>query len=246
VAAAFEIRSGAQWAATLFSMLISRWALASFATALKNQRRANCLTGFSRKDTGGGRKEVLACARKNLPLSLIGENARNPSLNAHRPIALRVNGIKNMPSAADTSKKMDLLIAELNQIYNKNLRRAMEDHWWAIGLMAIGVITSVAAGITGIGLQSPILSGVLGLIPGAVGLAATVFQFEGKSHWHDRKKDAVARLRRKLLFSLQDSPSNSELANVAEELSDIIERMQWEWEQEFRLNWNELKRKPTS
>jgi hypothetical protein len=44
---AFEIRSGAQWAATLFPMLVSVWVMASFVTSLEiSARRIAYLAGL--------------------------------------------------------------------------------------------------------------------------------------------------------------------------------------------------------
>jgi hypothetical protein len=120
--------------------------------------------------------------------------------------------------------------------------RAVGDYWIALTLMAMALVSSVAAGLGGLAFGwTAERTGAVAFIPGAIAVIAATMKFEGKSNWHYRKLYGFNSLKSRLLYELPLDPSVDHLAAISKERRELITEMEKEWEAVLSLSWSQFK-----
>lgn len=142
-----------------------------------------------------------------------------------------------MVATPEIQHRIDALRTEIEDTIALYGRLARLNYWGAAGLMALTLASSALAALGGfLGFPSQLV-GSVALLPGVIALIATTFNLQGRANWHYRKKDALYGLRRKLLFELPENPAAQDIAAVAEEWTQLNERMNVLWESDLSLSW---------
>lgn len=129
--------------------------------------------------------------------------------------------------------------ARLIKAHADNRRRGMQDHWLTLVVLIAIFSCSAASAITGIVYKLPQVTGVLGVLPGILAIAANMLKLQGKAHWHERKANAAGRLVAKLRDE-KLQPTEKYVARISQEWGDVEAAMQKEWEKLFSVNFAEF------
>jgi hypothetical protein len=129
---------------------------------------------------------------------------------------------------------------DLRNLIRKSDMRAMQTHWCSIVLMTVALVCSFLAGIAGLAQMLPKqLIGAIALIPGTASVAASSFSLQARANWHYRKSDALTVLVNRLSFPAHHL-TQAEIAAISKERSELIARMQLEWQKSVEFNWHAL------
>src|SRR6266571_364762 len=100
-----------------------------------------------------------------------------------------------MATTSAVEARVSALRAQLEGAISHHKRLAEVDHWLTIVLVTTAILASAAAGLGGLFLGwSAKTTGGIASIPGLLALAGSQLKLQGKSHWHYRKRDALAAL----------------------------------------------------
>lgn len=139
----------------------------------------------------------------------------------------------------ELKERKDCLCREMDHSIARSERLGRNTHWVAIVLMCGAITASFLAGLAGLsGALSTRTIGILSLIPGAIALFATQFKPQLRSSWHYRKANKFKALRSRLLYEQALDPDPEQIALIARDRAEMIERMQTEWDRLFGLHWH--------
>src|ERR1044072_3532871 len=143
----------------------------------------------------------------------------NPSNRLH---ADGVKVVTLMTTNSNIQGRIDGLLSELERNISHHQHRAKLDHHAAIWLMLIALLASAGAGLGGLFLDANAkVVGAIALLPGIMALIASTMKYQGKSHWHYRKRDSLSELKLRLLYELPEFPTADNVAAVARSLRSL-------------------------
>lgn len=112
--------------------------------------------------------------------------------------------------------------------------------WLSFATVTTGVLASIAG-----------IANAPGQIVGAVAFCPVLFatilmniKFQDKANWYFKKKNALAALRRELLFELPGIAENESVRMISKKWTELEIRMDEQWEKEFAFSWTDYFNKP--
>jgi hypothetical protein len=147
-----------------------------------------------------------------------------------------------MAPTPETAAKINQLGSVLDKEIKRKNRHARGMYFLAHTMMVITVGASAAASLCGfLGVDSKITGGVAA-IPAITVIIAMTFKPEQRANWHYRKRDALAQLKRRLIYELPDSPTADNVAAISKALSELIMVMNEQWVKDLTLSWTTFKK----
>jgi hypothetical protein len=131
--------------------------------------------------------------------------------------------------------------ARLSKAQIDNRKRGTQDHWFTLSFLIGIILCSAASAVSGIIYKMPQLTGILGVMPGCIAIAANMLKLQGKANWHDRKANAAGRLLARL-FDENLHPTEKDVRDISREWSEIEATMQKDWERLFPISFAEFHR----
>jgi hypothetical protein len=136
---------------------------------------------------------------------------------------------------------------DLNQELQKDIAdarlNARMNHLTSVGLMIVALLCSVAAaavGIIGASAASSRVAGVLAIMPPLIAFVVANLKIDGKACWYFNKVNALDRLRIRLLYELPETPSVDNIAAIAHDRSEVVDKMEKSWDTQLVLDWSTL------
>jgi hypothetical protein len=132
------------------------------------------------------------------------------------------------PSDVIAGRILDLK-QELDGSITRHTRAANRNQFCLQGLVVIGILSSVIAGLGGISDQlKPKPLGVLALLPGVVAFIASTMRFQEQASRHTRYKEGLRALRERLLHQLPECPTADNVSAISKDSNSLRLQMQKE------------------
>jgi hypothetical protein len=143
-----------------------------------------------------------------------------------------------MAEFSEIEKRKKALNDELYDSVEYSESKAVANHRFSLGFMAVALGCSLLAGV--LGLSSAVdarVVGTLAILPPLIAYIAINLKFEEKSAWHYRKAIAMRGLKSRLMFQQPEVVTVDNISAIAKERDAVHSDMQKEWDQTLRLNW---------
>jgi hypothetical protein len=141
-----------------------------------------------------------------------------------------------MDEVSDVNRaRREELLAELKKSINHHRRWQRLNFLISVFLMGAIVLASFAAPTLAALDADKQWVAVAALTTGVLVGWASMFNPGGRAEWHDRRKNALNWLRRRLFFEIGDSPTEQQIASISSEWSEFDRLHQREAAQMFIL-----------
>jgi hypothetical protein len=109
------------------------------------------------------------------------------------------------------------LQSELKESWERHRRWQRFNSMMAGGLMLTAIVSSVVVSVLAILNVEKVTIALAALVPGLVVAIASGFNPGGRADWHERRKNAMNELRRRLQYETSDPPTAEEMKKISEE-----------------------------